>query len=58
MQPYCADGKQNHDETGIDCGGICGKCKGRLKSQSSNTVIMSINLTTITAVLVSLYLYL
>ena len=24
--PYCYDGIQNYDETGIDCGGNCGEC--------------------------------
>jgi len=24
--PSCSDGKQNQNETGIDCGGVCGEC--------------------------------
>lgn len=28
--PTCTDGKKNQDETGIDCGGICGACKEEL----------------------------
>ena len=26
--PSCSDGIQNQDETGIDCGGVCGACAG------------------------------
>jgi len=25
--PTCSDGKRNQDETGVDCGGVCGVCK-------------------------------
>lgn len=25
-EPHCDDGIQNQDETGIDCGGVCGPC--------------------------------
>jgi hypothetical protein len=24
--PSCEDGIQNQDETGVDCGGVCGAC--------------------------------
>ena len=28
--PSCTDGKQNQDEQGIDCGGVCAKeCLGK-----------------------------
>jgi len=29
--PTCFDGKQNQEETGIDCGGACAECIGEIK---------------------------
>ncbi len=29
--PSCFDNKQNQDETGLDCGGVCGPCLGNPK---------------------------
>ena len=30
--PSCTDGKQNQDEKGVDCGGVCSKeCLGEIK---------------------------
>jgi hypothetical protein len=26
----CEDGVKNYDETGVDCGGVCGECEGGL----------------------------
>lgn len=31
--PTCEDGKKNQNETGIDCGGVCGACKETYQTQ-------------------------
>ena len=31
--PHCLDGRQNQDETNVDCGGSCKPCQGTIKAQ-------------------------